>query len=125
MKEFYSRQARLFLTCGLLMLGMGVLGALSLEDPPLAPIGVSVLPLVLGFWFKLNPIVRLFDDRIEIKPGPLGAKKIVSVGEIERLVASNPRTVVLFTSRGKVVVPTFALQDYERREIIERLGGPG
>jgi hypothetical protein len=108
-----------------MLLGMGVVGALSLKDPPLAPIGVAVLPLVLGYWFKVNPIVRLFDDRIEIKPGPLGAKKIVSVGEIERVVASDPRTVVLYTSRGKVVVPTFALQDYERREIIERLGGPG
>jgi hypothetical protein len=125
MKEFYSRQARLFLTVGVVLLSMGVIGALSFESPPVSVFGAAVLPLILGYWFKTHPIVRIFDDRIEIKGAPLAAKKIVSVGEIERVVASDPRTVVLFTSRGRVVVPTFALQDYERREIIERLGGAG
>ena len=125
MKEYYSRQARLFLTVGAIMLGLGVVGAAMFPHPPVIVLVSAVFPLLLGFSFKSTPIVRILGDRIEIKAGPLAKRKIVSFGEIERVIASDPRTVVLMTARGRFVVPTFAVEDYQRQEIIQLLGGVG
>lgn len=125
MKEYFSRFSRMYFLTGGFMLAIGLILLVSVRDAPISPFGTAVPILILGVLLKKSPIVRLFPDRIEIKPAPLARKRIVSLGEIQRVDLSHPKLIMLHTAAGTVKLPAFALHDFERREIIERLGGAG
>jgi len=124
-KQYYSRQARTFLAGGIVVLALAVFAALSFRDPPLYLFGVALFPLFSGAVLKFIPIIRMFDDRIELTGGLLGKEKKVPFGEITRVMAHENKTIDLETSSGRVMVPIFALHEWEQREILLRLGGPG
>jgi hypothetical protein len=124
-KAYYSRQARTFLIGGITVLGLAVIGVLSFRDPPIYLFGVALLPLFVGVSLKYIPLVRLFDDRIEVTRGLLGREKSVPLGEIERVITNEDKSILLETRQGRVIIPIFALHEWERREILLRLGGPG
>ena len=125
MKEYYSRQAGKFLAGGFVLLFLAVFGAASFPHPPLYLFGVALFPLLSGAMMKYIPIMRVFDDRIELTGGLFGKGKKVPFGEITRVMAPDPRAIQLETAQGRVLIPTFALHEWERREILLRLGGPG
>ncbi|HVR61654.1 MAG TPA: hypothetical protein VMU50_07125 [Polyangia bacterium] len=122
MTEFYSRYANLYIGIGVAMLLL-VFG-INLAAPT-ASIGTGssgIVMLVAGICFKRTPLLRLFPDRIEIRWGPFGARKIVPLGQILGVDTRNPSVAVLWTHGKKVKIPMFAFQPLERLAILNAVG---
>jgi hypothetical protein len=80
---------------------------------PLRAGASSALWLLVGLSMQRMPIVRLFDDQIEVKSGPMASIRVVTLGEIERVDSHDVRAIVLQTARGPVKIPAVFHEDYQ------------
>ena len=125
MKEYFNKLAGKNLKIGGVLVILALVGVLTRGGASsLIILASGALWLLVGVLMRRTPIVRLFDDRIEVKGGPLASNRIVALGEIERVDSRDVRVIVLHTARGPVRIPAFFLEDYQRREILRALGEP-
>ena len=124
MKEYYGKQYRLFLGIGIAFFLLSFFAWFATERPPIGLFFLGLPPLLAGLVMKSTPLVRLWPDRIEVKGAPLAGRRTIAFGAIERVDVSNPKVIVIHTREGRVTIAAL-LEDYQRREIIRALGGPG
>jgi len=113
---------------GLIILGL-LMTALGIYD--FITIGSTNVPLVAGIFFIIisvmgrdYPILKLFDDHIEIRPGPMARKKLILYSEIESLEEKPKKSFLSVNQNGKkkkITLPMTYLTKDDQEELIKEL----
>lgn len=106
---------------GWLMILLG-LPMLLLSQGGGASVGLGILVLVLNNWAAKNPIVRLHQDHVEIRPGMVAPTSRIAFSEIREIVEKPKGRWFLFTHQNKkVFMPLGSLEVEARDRVLARL----
>lgn len=124
-REFFQRREGWAGTETSLWLGVGTV-AIGLV---LLLLGSTVTPLLGGLiviftmrWAQKNPLVRVYDDHVEMKAAMLAAKHFVLFADVHAMRDELPKSLRLETRDGKTLaIPVRALRTEDATTLAELL----
>lgn len=124
-REFFQRregwtgtETSMWLSVSIVAIGL-VLLLLGLTATPLLP---GLILIVTTRWAQKNPLVRVYDDHIEMKAAVLAAKHLVLFADVTALREELPKSLRLETRNGKTLaIPVRALRVEDATALAELL----
>ncbi len=114
-KKFIKQQ----ITSGFVFTGIGVVGLFIGVGHLL---GLGILVLVIAFSHKDRTIVKLFEDNMELKFGPLISTKYIKYSDVENVEKISERKILVhYKNNGKVKKMRLPVGMFEQDDLSELL----
>ena len=127
MDAIYKKSAGLngsngMLALGVVWIGIGVFSLFTIQTMGVFNIAIGVFFLVFACWSKMNPIIRLYADHLEIKLAMTAPRHQIPYSHISDLLEESETKAFLFLESGKKIsLPLTLLKIQDREKLLGAL----